>query len=138
MFKKILVPVDSSSGAVKAFEVALDLGKAFSSEIEVFSAVQLPEYGATVGEVDESLKDGKTFYGRIQETLLAAAREKGVAAAGKILPGHPAEIIVAEALKIKADLIVIGYKGSSTSRFMLGDVADKVSHHAPCAVLLIR
>jgi len=29
-------------------------------------------------------------------------------------------------------------KGSSAHRFMLGDVADKVSHHAPCAVLLIK
>ncbi|MGZ4183522.1 MAG: universal stress protein [Solirubrobacteraceae bacterium] len=27
---------------------------------------------------------------------------------------------------------------SSASRFLLGSVADKVAHHAPCSILIVR
>ena len=38
-----------------------------------------------------------------------------------------------------ADLIVVGNKGMHGSRrFLLGSVPDKVSHHAPCSVLIVR
>jgi nucleotide-binding universal stress UspA family protein len=35
--------------------------------------------------------------------------------------------------------VVVGSKGMRrASRFLLGSVADKVSHHAPCSVLIVR
>ena len=38
-----------------------------------------------------------------------------------------------------ADLIIVGSRGTTgTSRFLLGSVPNKISHHAPCAVLIIR
>ena len=38
-----------------------------------------------------------------------------------------------------ADLIVVGNKGmTGAKRFLLGSVPNKVSHHAPCAVMIIR
>ena len=38
-----------------------------------------------------------------------------------------------------ADLIVVGNKGmTGAKRFLLGSVPNKVSHHAPCSVLIIR
>jgi nucleotide-binding universal stress UspA family protein len=37
------------------------------------------------------------------------------------------------------DVIVVGNKGmGGTRRFFLGGVADKVSHHAPCSVMIVR
>ena len=39
----------------------------------------------------------------------------------------------------RADLIVVGSKGMhGTRRFLLGSVPDKISHHAPCSVLIVR
>jgi len=39
----------------------------------------------------------------------------------------------------RADLIIVGNKGmTGAKRFLLGSVPDKVSHHAPCSVLIIR
>ena len=36
-------------------------------------------------------------------------------------------------------MIVVGNKGMQGSRrFLLGSVPDKVSHHAPCSVLIVR
>jgi nucleotide-binding universal stress UspA family protein len=38
-----------------------------------------------------------------------------------------------------ADLIVVGNKGmTGAERFLLGSVPNKVSHHAPCSVLIVR
>ncbi len=38
-----------------------------------------------------------------------------------------------------ADLIVVGNKGmTGAKRFLLGSVPNKVSHHAPCSVMIIR
>ena len=38
-----------------------------------------------------------------------------------------------------ADLIVVGNRGmTGASRFVLGSVPNKVSHHAPCSVMIVR
>ncbi len=37
------------------------------------------------------------------------------------------------------DLIIVGNKGmTGAKRFLLGSVPNKVSHHAPCSVMIIR
>jgi len=68
------------------------------------------------------------------------ARQSGastaVAVAGE---GDAAEILIDTAQARKADLIVVGSKGiTSASRFVLGSVANTVSHHAPCDVLIVH
>ena len=53
--------------------------------------------------------------------------------------GDPADAILDVAEETKADLIVVGNKGmTGARRFLLGSVPNKVSHHAPCSVLIIR
>ena len=53
--------------------------------------------------------------------------------------GNPAEAILDVAEEQGADLIVVGSKGMQGSRrFLLGSVPDKISHHAPCSVLIVR
>ena len=53
--------------------------------------------------------------------------------------GDPADAILDVAEERGADLIVVGHKGmTGARRFMLGSVPHRVSHHAPCSVLIIR
>ena len=53
--------------------------------------------------------------------------------------GDPADAILDVAEERKADLIIVGNKGmTGAKRFLLGSVPNKVSHHAPCSVLIIR
>jgi nucleotide-binding universal stress UspA family protein len=53
--------------------------------------------------------------------------------------GDPADAILDVAEEQKSDLIVVGNKGmSGAKRFLLGSVPNKVSHHAPCSVLIVR
>ena len=53
--------------------------------------------------------------------------------------GDPADAILDVAEEKDCDLIVVGNKGmTGAKRFLLGSVPNKVSHHAPCSVLIIR
>ena len=78
----------------------------------------------------------------VEATLKEAAEE--VKAAGVTVEtfareGDPADAILDVAEERHADLIVVGNKGmTGAKRFLLGSVPNKVSHHAPCSVLIIR
>ena len=53
--------------------------------------------------------------------------------------GDAADAIVDVAEEQSCDLIVVGNKGmTGAKRFLLGSVPNKVSHHAPCSVLIVR
>ena len=69
----------------------------------------------------------------------AIARERGVEVDLSPRQGDPADAILDVAEERDADLIVVGNKGmTGAKRFLLGSVPNKVSHHAPCSVLIIR
>lgn len=51
----------------------------------------------------------------------------------------PGQMIINAAADFKASLVILGQRGkSSIERFVLGSVASRVVHHAPCSVLLVR
>ena len=78
----------------------------------------------------------------VEATLAVAAaaiREAGVEVDVFARQGDPADAILDVAEERGSDLIVIGNKGmTGAKRFLLGSVPNRVSHHAPCAVMIIR
>ncbi len=68
------------------------------------------------------------------------AREVGVADVRvRVGRGDPAEVLLSLADDTGADLIVVGSKGmSSPSRFLVGSVPNRISHHAPCDLVIVR
>ena len=85
------------------------------------------------------------LYGRdVECAQIDALLEEGRASSSGVLVlrgeagiGKSALLEVAE--QEGADMIVVGNKGmTGAKRFLLGSVPDKVSHHAPCSVLIVR
>jgi nucleotide-binding universal stress UspA family protein len=78
----------------------------------------------------------------VEATLSNAAegiREAGVTVETFAREGDAADAILDVAEETNAELIVVGNKGmTGAKRFLLGSVPNKVSHHAPCSVLIIR
>ena len=73
------------------------------------------------------------------EGAAGPAREAGVAVNTHAREGDPADAILDVAEETKADLIVVGNKGmTGAKRFLLGSVPNKISHHAPCGVYIVR
>jgi nucleotide-binding universal stress UspA family protein len=53
--------------------------------------------------------------------------------------GNPAEVLVAQADELAADLLVVGSVGmTGARRFLLGSVPNKVSHHATTDLLIVK
>jgi len=70
------------------------------------------------------------------EQVLAAAGLKATAA---VLSGNPKEVILEEAKKWNADLIVVGSHGRrGIKRFLLGSVSEAVAMNAHCSVVVVR
>ena len=78
----------------------------------------------------------------VDATLREAAeqiKEAGVEIHTYAREGDPADAILDVAEERDAGLIVVGNKGmTGAKRFLLGSVPNKISHHAPCSVLIIR
>jgi nucleotide-binding universal stress UspA family protein len=70
------------------------------------------------------------------EKVLASA---GLNTSGAVLAGNPKNVILEEAKKWDADLIVVGSHGRrGFKRFMLGSVSEAVAMNAHCSVVVVR
>jgi nucleotide-binding universal stress UspA family protein len=68
-----------------------------------------------------------------------AARAEGLLPVTHALRDDPAGALITVAEEQDADLLVVGSRGMSrASRSRLGSVANKISHRAPCSVLIVR
>jgi nucleotide-binding universal stress UspA family protein len=71
--------------------------------------------------------------------LIAAAVACNLTADVQVLFAEPAEGLAHLATEISADLVIVGTHGrTGFRRMILGSVAEKVAHKAPCAVLVVR
>ncbi len=145
MFKSIVVGTDGSDTASQAVRQAVDLARAVGAKLELVSAYEpVPEQRLREERRDPPGDSQWTINPRedVDATLEAAAamaRDAEVPVAVFARQGDPADAILDVAEEHEADLIVVGNKGmTGAKRFLLGSVPNKVSHHAPCSVLIIR
>ena len=145
MFKSIVVGTDGSDTATQAVRQAVDLARDVGAKIELVSAYE-PVSSQRLSEERRQAPEDLQWVINPREdvdaTLEAAAevaRGAGVEVTTYARQGDPADAILDIAEEQEADLIVVGNKGmTGAKRFLLGSVPNKVSHHAPCSVLIIR
>jgi nucleotide-binding universal stress UspA family protein len=145
MFASIVVGTDGSETAHEAVRQAVALAQQLGARLEIVSAYE-PVPAGRLREEAEQVPDDLQWIVNPREdvdaTLHTAAQESqaaGVPTATYARQGDPADAILDVAEERGADLIVIGNKGmTGAKRFLLGSVPNKVSHHAPCSVLIIR
>lgn len=140
VYRKILVALDGSEASRKALRAALGLARAHGAALHALGVEEhLPHYAATVGEVEEAKEEQDTFFGRVMDEARRVAEEQGLGLSTEVRAGNAAQHIVQVAREGGFDLIVLGAKGHSVIRdFLLGTTTDRVSHHAPCSVLVVR
>src|SRR5690349_12825010 len=145
MFRSIVVGTDGSDTAQKAVDEAVDLAKSLSAKVWLVSAYEPVPQARLREEARQAPADLQWMVNPredVDSTLAAAAdrvREAGVDVETFAREGDPADAILDVAEERDADLIVVGNKGmTGARRFLLGSVPNKVSHHAPCSVLIIR
>jgi nucleotide-binding universal stress UspA family protein len=145
MFKSIVVGTDGSDTATQAVRSAVDLARSVGAKVELVSAYE-PVPAQRLAEerrhAPEDMQWAINPREDVDATLASAAelgKQAGVEVSTYARQGDPADAILDVAEEQGADLIVVGNKGmTGAKRFLLGSVPNKVSHHAPCSVLIIR
>ena len=64
----------------------------------------------------------------------------GIAIDTKVVEGDAVSALITEARDGRYDLLVLGNKGMTgvTRFFSIGSVPNKVSHHLPCSLLIVK
>jgi nucleotide-binding universal stress UspA family protein len=145
VFRSIVVGTDGSDTARKAVEAAVRLARLSGASLELVSAyepVPNERLRPQLREVPVEAQWTVNPREEVDATLAAAAgsaADAGVQARIHAREGDPADAILDVAEELGSELIVVGNKGmTGAKRFLLGSVPNKVSHHAPCSVLIIR
>lgn len=138
--RKILVGVDGSEASKRALDFAISLAEAAHAELTVLEVVE--EFGPLPGMYGVP-PGGRNRVEWVAEQRFAdlypLLKETAVLWTRQVVQGYPAEEICTAAEKGQHDLIVVGSRGhSGIGRFLVGSVSDRVVHHAPCSVTVVR
>lgn len=144
-YRSIVVGTDGSPTALEAVRHAATLAAAVGAQLTVVAAFRRDPDGVDAraredapdelrwmiteaAAADEALAEAKEEATRLGVTKVAAVAEEG----------EPSEVILSIA-EAQGDLIVVGSKGmTGTKRFLLGSVPNRISHHAPCDVIIVH
>lgn len=141
-FRKILVPIDGSAASLEAHRLAMDLGANYRAEVILLYVVDssvMAELSRLSGrEEPRLLQDMEESGRRMLTDLSREAQQRGVTETLDLHTGIPDEIIMSEAERLKADLIVMGKIGrKGHRRSLLGSVTERVLEAADLPVLVV-
>ena len=121
MYKRILVGTDGSTTAAKAVDGAVELAQVSGAALTILTA--------GIGEPAKQIVDREA----------ARHADSGVRIDTRVDDRDASTALVEVADDGDYDLLVVGNKGmTGTSRFFLGSVPNKVSHHIQRSLLIVR
>ena len=130
MFKRILVPVDGTSGSEKAVPYAMGLAKALDCEVIVCHVITTPPGASSSAVTHDAAQYANKVAGRV-----AAA---GLAVKTQVRAGDPPIEISKAAADFNVDAIVMATRGRQRfEKLMLGSVADALVRDSRLPVLLV-
>jgi nucleotide-binding universal stress UspA family protein len=146
MFASILVGTDGSNTATTAVRYAIDLARELGARLQIVSAYEPVSQHRLRNERIEVPTDLQWMVNPREDVLKlleAAGDDARVAGVARVetfaRQGDAADAIIDVAEEQRSDLIVVGNRGmTGAKRFLLGSVPNKVSHHAPCSVMIVR
>ena len=130
MFKRILVPVDGTSGSEQAVPYACDLAKALDAEIVICTVITMPAApNSSSGE-----QQANTYVNKIAERF----RRRGIMVKTRVSRGDAPYEIKRGAIDWKVDAIVMATRSRQrVQKLVLGSVADIIVRDSHLPVLLI-
>jgi len=145
MYDKILVPVDGSATSTRGLDEAARLAQTLHSKVKLIHIVNelIIDGGQTVTWGYDKLIEGLREGGKkILDDSVAYAKKQGIkdleSQLFEVIGGRAAHVIVDEARRWSADLIVMGTHGRrGISRLAMGSDAELVLRHAPVPVLVV-
>jgi nucleotide-binding universal stress UspA family protein len=150
MFKQVLVAVDGSTTSTRGLKAAIGLASDQRATLSVLHVIDNVASVAYVGDmgyipadyVDTLLADLRANGRKLLARAEALARDNGVTAKTLLVESKGraiSDVIVREARKVRADVIVLGTHGRrGLRRVLMGSDAEAVLRESRVPVLLVR
>jgi nucleotide-binding universal stress UspA family protein len=145
---KILLATDGSDYSKAAVNSVAERPWPVGSEVKIVSATEIPNVpaseawvlpGSYYAELDGAAKARAQAAVTEAAERIKAGKTPGLEITTEVKNGHAKEVILDEAERWDADLIVLGSHGySAWQRFLLGSVSHAVATHAHCSVEIVR
>ena len=145
---KILLAIDGSAYSDAAVEEVRKRPWPSHSEVKVITVAEMPvpmgmePWAASPDyflELEKSVNKGAQTVMDNALLKLSTIEDKTLKLSSEIVQGPPRQVIVEEAERWGADLILMGSRGlGAWNRLLLGSVSTAVVHHAKCSVEIVR
>ncbi|MGI9264216.1 MAG: universal stress protein [Gammaproteobacteria bacterium] len=138
---KLLVATDFSPSSTELMRVASNLARGLAADIQLLHVAQ-PQ-ADLIGEDRKNNLAGSERSSDKQETRLMekaihTLKADGLSAAGEIVAGPCADVILARADELGVDMIVVGSHGFGVVlRVLLGSVSAEILKKAHCPVVVV-
>lgn len=137
---EILVALDQTAQADTVLAKAVELAKKEGASLTIHCVAEaFQDFGDyfDAAALSEKLLEGVQA---AAQGFKAKAQQMGLTPNVVVGSGvSPADLIIGQAEKSKADLIVMGSRGKKgLDKYLIGSVAATVAGNAPCSVLVLR
>lgn len=138
----VVAGVDGSDGSHRAAEHAAAIARHWEARLLIVTVVRTPEGWWGIGGAPPSPDALAAALTAGQQQVLSEI-EAHLSLDGvdyELIEelGDPVGRLIAVCESSSADLVVIGKRGAGLAeRVVLGSVADRLTHHAPCPVLVV-
>ena len=123
--QRILVATDRSETAERAVAFASDMAERYEAEL-LLLRVLLSDEGVLADAARELADHARELAGERGRSSVVVAED-------------PAEAIIEAVQRERADVVVVGSVGmSGRKEFLLRNVPNRVSHNAPCTVVIVQ
>jgi ubiquinone biosynthesis protein len=123
--RRILVATDRSETAERAVDFASDMAERYEAEL-LLLRVLLSDDGVLADAARELADRARELAGERGRSSVVVAED-------------PAEAIIEAVRREQADVVVVGSVGmSGRKEFLLRNVPNRVSHNAPCTVVIVQ
>ncbi|MDG4656516.1 universal stress protein [Ectobacillus antri] len=139
-YRNILVAVDGSKEAEKAFKKAIHVAKRNQAKLTITHIVDIKAYSAVEAYSNVIAERANSFAEDLLEGYKKTALDEGLQVEAVLEFGNPKSKISKDvAPKHNVDLIVCGATGlNAVERFLIGSVSEHIIRYATCDVLVVR
>lgn len=138
----VVVGIDGSDHSRHAAAMAVALARQNGAALHLVTVVRPPEgWWGIVGSpptptaLSKSLADARR---EVLDSVIADLDVEGLDLSTIEEVGDPARTLIQHCENVGADLLILGTRGAGLiERIMLGSVASRVAHDAPCPVMLV-
>jgi len=137
-YQVIVVGTDGSGRAGVAVQKALELAQLSGASVHAVTAMHTSAAFEDPHSAQLVMDEMRDHAEALKEQVQREAKRQDVTLEFHTSVGDPAEALVELAEKLNADLVVVGNRGMSGMKRLLGSVPNKVSHKCPCSVLIVH